>query len=343
MSNREDNGLVGRFLTICPRDGAYMQSKFHLLRLRVVQDSGVDATPDIDIQVNDLASGRKHFQNNSGKGDSFKIDVLIKDTDVVQYSQHSADPVYTSSGEALINYFWVQSDLKSEPLWTVLDYFARNLTPLNVLTQAVDVPDGLYVITDNSSRKQDYDGMTIWTLEFTKYEEINTTTFLTTTAGAKKAIKKYEAAKAKKDAKKKQKTTAKSKLTTTQKLKKCKLSNLKYSKKKKVVTCVKYLQKVLNKKIKSNLVIDGWYGDSTKKAVRKFQTNNKKYSLKTNGNVDQNTLNCLVGKCGQVGKNIKVKTDTNKKSTTKAKSPYAKLPKGTKVVDMTGQNTKKKK
>lgn len=339
MSNREGDARSWEFLSICPRAGDYMQSMFRPLRLRVVQDSGVDTTPDIDIVVNDLASGRKMFQNNSGKCDSFKVDVLIKDTDVIQYSQHSATHRYPILGSEtpgeLVSYFWLQSDLTEAHLWTVLDYFARNLTPLNVVTRAVDVPDGLYVITDNSSRKQEYEGMSIWTLEFTKYEEINTTTFINTSAGAEKAIKKYQAAKAKKDAKKKQKTTVKTKTTPTQNLKKCKLSKLVYSKKKKSVACVKSMQKILNFKIKSNLVVDGWYGDATLKAVKNFQTKNKKYGLKVNGKVDQNTLNCLVGKCGQIGKTTKVKGKLPA-TTKKAKSPYAKLPKKvTTFVDMT--------
>ena len=300
MSNI-DNDTKNAFLTVCPRDGDYMQSMFQPIKLRIVRDSGVDTTPDIDIQVNDLASGRKHFQNNSGKSDSFKVDVLIKDTDIIQSTDtRTGYTVLNDKGKVVeeeYEYFWDIFNLKDNYLWVVLDYFARNLTPLNVVTRAVDVKDGMYVITDNSSRKQDYEGNTIWTLEFTKYEAINTTSFTTSSTGVTKAIKKYNAAKAKeaKDAKKKQ--TAKSTLTTAQKLKKCKLSNLKYSKTKKVVGCVKHLQKVLNTKIKSNLIIDGWYGDSTKKAVKKFQTNNKKYNLKTDGNVDQNTLNCLTGKC----------------------------------------------
>lgn len=274
-----------RFLTVCPRDGTYMEHNIKPITLKVETDSGVDVSPDIDIVVNDLASGRKHFQNNTGDGDRFKIDCVFVDTAEIG--------VRVPTGES-IGSGW---EYEYYSIKEMVDYWIRNLIPLNVVTDAVDVPDGLYVIIGNSSRKQSHKGASIWELEFMKYDEINTTTFVSTSTGVTKAIAKYEKAKKKKAAAKKKTTTAKSKTSAKDKLKKCKLSNLKYSKTKKVVTCVKYLQKVLNSKVKSNLIVDGWYGSSTKAAVKKFQTNNKKYNLKTDGNVDQKTLNCLCGSC----------------------------------------------
>ena len=98
------------------------------------------------------------------------------------------------------------------------------------------------------------------------------------------------------------------------KLKKCKVSQLKYTKTKKVVACVKTLQQYLNKKLGTKLTIDGWYGDSTLKAVKKFQTEYNKtkkainvksgdkitsnsknltYKLNTNGKMDKETLNAM--------------------------------------------------
>lgn len=282
-------------------------------RLRVIQDGGVNSVPDVDIIVNDLASGRKHFQNNSGKGDTFKVNVLINAEDTVVLTKSFDDDSWVDAlgGEFDYEYMYSMVDGKRirgvaedstvllggrVNLVTALDYWMRTATPLNIVTRAVDVPNGLYLIIKNSSRKQSYEGFTEWELEFMKYEEITTTSFSSTTKGVTKAIAKYEKAKKKKSTKSKT-TTAKSKTTSKDNLKKCKLSKLKYSKTKKVVGCVKHLQRVLNNTIKSNLIIDGWYGDSTKQAVKKFQTNNKKYNLKTDGNVDQNTLNCLTGKC----------------------------------------------
>ena len=104
--------------------------------------------------------------------------------------------------------------------------------------------------------------------------------------------KKYDAKKAK------AKSTAKTKLTAQTNLKKkCKASNLKYSKEKKVVTCVKYMQQILNKLGIYNTKkykIDGWYGNATKTAVKSFQKKyHTKYKLKQTGNVDNATFKAL--------------------------------------------------
>ena len=300
------------FLTVCPRDSQYMDNNVAPARLRVIQDGGVNSVPDVDIIVNDLASGRKHFQNNSGKGDTFKVNVLINTEDTVVLTKSFDDDSWEDALGGDYDYEYLYTTVSGGKgvaesstvvvggrvnLLTALDYWMRTATPLNIVTRAVDVPNGVYLIIGNSSRKQTHENFTEWELEFMKYDEINTTTFVSTSTGVTKAIAKYEKAKKKKAAAKKKTTTAKSKTSTKDKLKKCKLSNLKYSKTKKVVTCVKYLQKVLNSKVKSNLIVDGWYGSSTKAAVKKFQTNNKKYNLKTDGNVDKKTLNCLCGSC----------------------------------------------
>ena len=70
---------------------------------------------------------------------------------------------------------------------------------------------------------------------------------------------------------------------------------MKYSKTKKFVTCVKYLQKVLKKLKLYSGVIDGWYGQLTVSAVKKFQKKYKrKYKLTDNGKMNSKTLNALV-------------------------------------------------
>jgi hypothetical protein len=174
----------------------------------------------------------------------------------------------------------------------MLDYFIRNAMPFYVTTRAVGINEkDLYLITENKSRTQDNDyGYVVWDLTFTKYSEIKNTKFVNTSTVVKNAINKY-------NTKKKQKSKAKLKTTARYKLQhKCKASQLKYSKTKKVVTCVKYMQQILyNKKfLKKKTDIDGWYGKTTKEALSKFQKKYKtKYKCRTDGNVDKNTFKAL--------------------------------------------------
>ena len=295
MSNREGNAFSWEFLSICPRAGDYMQSMFRPLRLRVVQDSGVDFVPDVDIVVNDMASGVKHFQNNTGKGDKFTVEcVFMEDRNIT---------LRVENGET-IGPGW---DMVDYTLKEVMDYWIRNMTPLNVVTHAVDVENGLYIITKNSSRKQTHKGVSVWSLEFTKYVTSNLTQFKTSSAGVTAALKNYE------KAKQKTKKKNKAKYQTTSKYKlghKCDYKKLVYSKKKKVVTCVKYLQLVLynNKCYPKSKVnqIDGWYGKVTYNAVKTFQKKyHSKYNLKVTGKVDYLTYRVLCG--------FSVKTTSNKK------------------------------
>lgn len=311
MSVYETEGQK-EFLTICPRDEVYMNYNMSPVKLRIIKDPGVDMVPDFDIVVNDLASGRKHFQNNSGKGDTFKVDVLVGADDKVMSRKDFTD---WSWQDALDDYDTILSIhsvgikgaggtssaslAKHFPLVEVLDYWIRSLTPLNVVSNAIDIANGLYIVTGNSSRKQTYDKFSVWELEFMKYESISSTVlFKSSTKVADSAIKKYNNAKKKKAATAKAKAEAKKKTTAKYKLQhSCKASNLKYSKEKKVVTCVKYMQKILiNKKclVNSSSNRDGWYGPVTKAAVKAFQKKYaSKYSLKQTGNVDANTFKAL--------------------------------------------------
>ena len=90
------------------------------------------------------------------------------------------------------------------------------------------------------------------------------------------------------------KNKAKQSSSLNNKLGKCDLKNLKYSKTKTVTECTKTLQKYLNKKLGTNLSVDGWYGGETQKAVKKFQEKyKKKYKLTVNGKMDKATLNAM--------------------------------------------------
>jgi len=293
------------FLTVCPRDGTYMGANMGPVSLSIVQDDGVDFVPDIDIVVNDLASGVKHFQNNNGKGDKFTVSCVFKED--MQVSLRVPNEETIGPGWDMVEY----------TLMEVVDYWIRNMTPLNVVTEAVDIEDGLYIITNNSSRKQTHKGVSIWSLEFTRYETFTYTAFQGSSSGVDKAIKNYNAAlekaKKKKEADKKKKAEAKKKTTATYKFAhECDYKKCKYTKKKTVVKCVKYLQAMLNKRNGCKLAKDGWYGDSTKKEVKKYQEKHKKkYSLNPTGNLDKNTYLVLTGNGSKIGK--KTTGTTNKK------------------------------
>ena len=268
--------------------------------LKVVRGD-VDMSPDVNVNVTSLNSGVKYFQNNSGDGDSFRIKVVVHQEDMVtgNWSQYF-NPSYQPQG-GYIDHFTYYDDLS---VAGVLDYCIRNGKTLMVTSdnrRAVDIPDGIYIITANSSRKQSYDaGFSIWDLEFTRFIPGATTRYKVNTGAAQDAVKAYN----KQKNKNKNKSTSKKTTTKTTKAKqssslnsklgKCSLKNLKYSKTKKVTDCVKTLQKYLNKKNGCNLAVDGWYGDATKKQVKKFQTNyKKKYKLNPTGNMDKATLNAM--------------------------------------------------
>lgn len=232
------------------------------MALKVIQNNGVGVTPDLKIIVNDLNEGNKQFLNNGYGGISFKIDVIINKNDM----------------------FGNITVLEKLHEWMI------TMTPLYVVTEAIDIKNDRYIISKNSDRKQTYRDNTVWSLEFIQFKGINITKFKNDNSYVNKAKKNY--AKAKKKAKVSKKSKANS--TNKNKLKKCKLSNLKYGLKKS--NCVKYMQKVLKKKgYLTKKQVDGYFGPVTKTALKKFQKKyKKKYKLKVNGKVDKATLKALI-------------------------------------------------
>jgi hypothetical protein len=232
------------------------------MALKVIQNNGVGVTPDLKIIVNDLNEGNKQFLNNGYGGISFKIDVIINKNDM----------------------FGNTTVLEKLHEWMI------TMTPLYVVTEAIDIKNDRYIISKNSDRKQTYRDNTVWSLEFIQFKGINITKFKNDNSYVNKAKKNY--AKAKKKAKVSKKSKANS--TNKNKLKKCKLSNLKYGLKKS--NCVKYMQKVLKKKgYLTKKQVDGYFGPVTKTALKKFQKKyKKKYKLKVNGKVDKATLKALI-------------------------------------------------
>lgn len=224
------------------------------LDLRVIQDNGISVVPDVDINISDLNVKNnlkfKQFFNTGDGGITFKVNIIILKTDMFGNT-------------------------------SVTDYLKNlisNMLPISVVTDAMDIPNGTYLITKNSERKQSYDTSTEWTLEFTTYTPLNVVKFQNDNTAVLNAINK-----AKQKNKKTSKKSTKASSSNYAKLKKCNYKTLKYSKQKKVVTCVKYLQKILKKNKCYAGKIDGWFGKDTKTAVKQYQKNyNKKYKVVVN-------------------------------------------------------------
>ncbi|WP_407415812.1 peptidoglycan-binding protein [Methanobrevibacter sp.] len=264
------------FFSILPK------GKSKSLPLTVIRSS-LNVVPDLDLSITDLNNKNgtrfKQFFNNGSGGITFTVEVIINEDDVY-------------GNTSVLN---------------VLDNIYTNTEVVSVVTEALDIPNGEYIITKNPKRKQTYKGSTNWELEFTTYNPLTIWKYKNDNTLIKKAIKKANA-----------KKSVKSSSTVYAKLKKCKRSTLVYSKKQKTVTCVKYMQKVLYKKgFLSKNQVDGWFGPKTKAAVKKFQKkfnkthvktitvksgdaissnpNNLSYKLPTNGKVDATTFKALYG------------------------------------------------
>ena len=251
----------------------------------------MSVTPDLNITVSDLNKNKKgsllkHFYNRGYGGITLKVEVII----------FRDDTVSVSDGEGTFK------------VLDVLKYCIENMIPLMVTTPAIDVPNGLYIVTGNSSRVQTYENSTVWELEFKTYNPVTVYQYVNNNTRVQNAIAKSKAKKAAnstpkwvnkatkgKSAKKTTaKKTTKTASTTSSKLAKCSLKNLKYSKTKKTSDCVKLMQTILKKKGFYTGATDGWFGSMTTSAVKKFQTKYKKtYKLKTNGQVDKATLQAL--------------------------------------------------
>lgn len=249
------------------------------LSLKVMQGD-VNVTPDANIVSTELNRGAKgnilykHFLNKGDGGITVKVSVVIH-----------KDETY--------NDFLVTDVINSILLAGAV---------VNIVTDAIDVPDGRYIILKNPSRKQSHANYTIWELDFMTYHGITSVVYKNDNAKVKTALanakKANDKAKAKAAAAKKKQTTAKkttkSSTSYKTKFKKCKYSTLKYSKKKKVVECVKYLQQILKKNKYYTGAVDGWYGSMTVTAVQKFQKKyKKKYGLPTNGKINKKTFDAL--------------------------------------------------
>ena len=245
------------------------------LGLKVEQGS-IDIKPQYEINRTALNNnnemyGTYRFLNKGYRGIIFTIDVVIKKAE-----RWEAGTYWNNTKND-----W---DENRPYVATLLQKWIRNLVPLYVVTDAINIPNGNYLITDNSKIKQDFTDYSVWTLEFTTYTKYD--------AFVSKSSKSI--INAKKNATKSNNNSSK-KNTTASNLLKCNLNTLVYSKNKKVVTCVKYMQTILyNKGFLTKSQIDGWYGNVTANAVKKFQQKYQKTcNLKVTGKMDKATLNCM--------------------------------------------------
>lgn len=293
------------FMTITPRSKEYVGCNIQGIPIKVIQEDGVEYNPHIKFTEVEMENGIKRFHNNSGKSDSFTITCIFNEEDTVRVTKEFKDgatveeqseydyvvsAVVTGLGKSAITKM-----AKDVSVIEALDYYIRKGEPFFITTRAVGInTTDEWRVTENKERVQNYDdGYTVWSLTFTKAPYYYYSVFDGNSAGVDNALKKYNKAqekKAKATALAKKKKTAKYKLQHE-----CKASNLKYSKTKKVVTCVKYMQQILiNKKFLKKSQKDGWYGKTTKNALKEFQKKYKeKYKCKTDGNVDKNTFKAL--------------------------------------------------
>ena len=259
---------MAKFMSITPRDTSYIGGVNTGIRLRVLQDDGVEIKPDIRFNKVDLNSGEKYYHNNSSPYASFSIKVLVHKNDKIG----------------------------SVTVAQALDYYIRKGVPFYVNTKAIGLKSNvLYIINENSSRSQtSKSGYTKWSLTFTRYSDIQYANFKNNNTVVTKAVKQY----------------AWNKLTLYQKLRRCDRRLLVYSKKKKFVKCVKVLQQILYKQkfLKDKKDIDGWYGKTTKNAVKAYQKKYKKDGLPVTGNMNFYTY-LHIAKITQIGK---TKTVTSK-------------------------------
>lgn len=277
------------------------------LVLNVLTDGGVDVSPNVKIKTTELSNGQSVFKGMKRTDDTFKIKIMINRA--YNYDKQKFEDSYWAADGVNSN---VTFKHEGKVRW-ILDYWIRNAIPVYVVTEALDILDGEYLIIDNPSRKQEYINASVWELEFKKYDGNNRITHNFQNNISDNALKKYEKAKkakAKAAKAKAAKNAKKSKVKETGKdeaaLRKCKRSSLVYSKKKKSVACVKTMQKILKKQGFYKSVLDGWFNKLTYNAVIAYQRKYKtKYKLKVTGKVDLATYQNL---CGQIGRTKTVKS-----------------------------------
>lgn len=294
------------FLTIVPKTkkiyNRTFNTKYHLIQdgipLKVVVDS-LEETPDINVKTTDLNGGKKHFFNASGEGDVYKMEVVINKHDYFEDAQEYwhfetwMDNINGTKPNQVRHYSDKPAGLYKDHynLMYWLNRWIKEGMVFIVTCKGADMKDGEYIITKNSKRKQILEGgNSIWELEFTKYVQGET-------VSPKKQSNNKNTSSSSTTKKEAEKDKIAENSNQVAKLKKCKAGKggeIKYSKEKKVVECVKLMQWVLIKLGYYKGKMDGWFGDDTVKAVTQFQKDHKdKYQMKVDGKVGVKTLRAL--------------------------------------------------
>ena len=248
----------------------------HALQLRIVQDTGVDAKRDFKVNVTDLNTNKnnlkyKQFTNTGDGGITFQVDVLIKKTETWGYGVESnAD--YIKNGK-------ISPNRAKKTVW--LNNWYKQMRPLYLVSDAIDVPNGVYLITKIDKMKQTRKEYTVWTLEFSSFNPLN----LYVWSASQSIITALTP-----------KTTTNSN-SSVKSLKDCTANGIVYSQSKNSTLCNKYMQEKLYQLgflTKDN--IDSWYGPVTMEAVKKFQRwyNKKGHNLLVDGVCGPVTLKALV-------------------------------------------------
>lgn len=137
------------------------------LPLRIIRSSGVDTKRDFDLKITDLSTDKhnvkyKHFHNTGDGGVTFKVEVIINPNESWGYG---------AKGQKEFVYHGVRYPARARVMvW--LNFWFTNMTPLYVVSDAFDIPNGQYILSGTPKRLQSMDHYTKWSLEFTEYNEI---------------------------------------------------------------------------------------------------------------------------------------------------------------------------
>lgn len=247
--------------------------------LHVIQSKGVDASRDFDVKITDLNTNAsnikfKHFHNTGDGGVTFKVDVVIDPSESWGYGKQ---------GQADFVYYGVKYPARARVIvW--LNFWFTNMTPLYVVSDAIDVPNGQYVLSGNPKRLQDWKHYTQWQLEFTAYNPITMKQY-----GALESLSKYTG-----------KTVPATAKNTN--LANCDLANFKYRKKLEDTTqCNRWLREKLYQlgflpyEEYTKAGESGWYNAAVMGAIKKFQSKYQKYfpGMEVNGKCDKVTRDAL--------------------------------------------------
>lgn len=250
------------------------------LPIHIIQSGGVDAQRDFDVKITDLNTDirnnkYKHFHNTGDGGVNFKVDVIIDPNESWGYGLR---------GGSEFVYSGVRYPARARvPVW--LNFWFVNMTPLYVVSDALDVPNGQYILSGNPKRLQTLPHYSKWQLEFTEYNPIT--------------MKQYEALESL------SKYTGKTVQATAKntKLANCDLSNFKYRREAPDVTtqCNRWLREklyqlgFLSYEEYSKPGESGWYNPAVMGAIKKFQYKYKAYfpGMEVDGKMNQITLDAL--------------------------------------------------